>query len=98
MPIAEVISVANVGSATIHRVFTMLRLAEGENMSENSSPDYSTIVEVQHIIGRSRASIYNYVKMLHIKLYKFQGNRHKFVKREDVERLQEYLEHPWTIG
>jgi excisionase family DNA binding protein len=61
-------------------------------------PEYLSIDEAARAIGWNRATVYEWVKTLRMKTYKFVRNRKTFLAASDVARLKEIKEKPWTAG
>lgn len=66
-------------------------------MSTNEK-EYYTIEEVGERLGRNRATVYNRMKALGIKAYKFKLDRKTYIAAADVERLKNVFEKPWLAG
>lgn len=60
--------------------------------------EYLSIDETAEAIGWNRATVYEWVKTLGMKTYKFVRNRKTFLAASDVARLKEIKEKPWTAG
>jgi excisionase family DNA binding protein len=60
--------------------------------------EYLSIDEAAEAIGWNRATVYEWVKTLEMKTYKFIRNRKTFLAASDVARLKEIKEKPWTAG
>ena len=61
-------------------------------------PEYLSIDEAAEATGWNRATVYEWVKTLGMKTYKFVRNRKTFLAANDVARLKEIKEKPWTAG
>lgn len=58
--------------------------------------EYLTLEEAAHYIGKSRATLYNYMKKLDIKPQKFDfDKKQSFLALEDVERIKKAKSAPW---
>lgn len=57
--------------------------------------DYLTYEEAANYVGIARASIYNYIKDLHIMPQRFGRSHRKYIAVADVERMKTYRETPW---
>ena len=60
--------------------------------------EYLSIDEAAEAIGWNRATVYEWVKTLGMKTYKFVRNRKTFLASSDVARLKEIKEKPWAAG
>jgi transposase len=60
--------------------------------------EFLSIDEAAEAIGWNRATVYEWVKTLGMKTYKFVRNRKTFLAANDVVRLKEIKEKPWTAG
>lgn len=68
-------------------------------MSEEvNGQEYVSIDEAAQIIGWNRATVFEWVKELNMKKHKFRRNRKTYLKANDVARLKEIKEKPWTAG
>jgi excisionase family DNA binding protein len=80
----------------------MTYYAEGEMkkpMNEQlEKQEYLSIDEAAQVIGWNRATVYEWVKTLGMKTYKFVRNRKTYLAASDVARLKEIKEKPWTAG
>ena len=61
-------------------------------------PEYLSIDEAARVIGWNRATVYEWVKTLGMKTYKFVRNRKTYLAARDVARLKEIKEKPWKAG
>jgi predicted DNA-binding transcriptional regulator AlpA len=57
-----------------------------------------SLEEVEKHTGMSRATIYNYMKKLGIKPYKFDLDRRTYLAAADVKRIREYRKDPRKVG
>ena len=60
--------------------------------------EFMTLEEAAQYIGKKRASLYNYIKDLGIKTHKFKRDQRVYLSMDDVKRIKEYKEKPWTAG
>ena len=60
--------------------------------------EYLSMNEAAATIGWNRATVYEWVKRLNMKTYKFIGDRKAYLAEADVERLKEIKEKPWMAG
>lgn len=60
--------------------------------------EYFTIDEVEKIVSRNRATIYNRMKILGIKAKKFKLDKRSYITAADVERIKNVFAKPWTLG
>ncbi len=58
---------------------------------------YLTLNEAAEYIGIKRATIYHYMEDLNIKTHKFGRDRRAYLALEDVKRLKQYKERPWSV-
>jgi hypothetical protein len=64
-------------------------------MSEQK--EFYSINEIEKLVKRNRGTVYNRIKLLGIKTYKFEMDRHSYVAADDVKRIQTVLEKPWMV-
>ncbi len=57
--------------------------------------EYVTLEEAAKYVGIKRATIYNYLKDLHIETHKFGRDRRSYISSKDAKRMREYKENPW---
>jgi excisionase family DNA binding protein len=68
-------------------------------MSEQvEGQEYLSIDEAATIIGWNRATVYDWIKELGLQTHKFVRNRKAYLKAQDVARLKEIKDKPWTAG
>jgi transposase len=60
--------------------------------------EYFSIDEAAKATGWNRATVFEWVKTLDIKTYKFVRNRKTYLAAADVDRLKEIKAKPWTAG
>lgn len=67
-------------------------MSPNDNVGEKK---YYTIEEVEKLLGKSRATIYNRMKLINLKTHKFPYDRKTYVAAPDVERIKEIFNQPW---
>jgi hypothetical protein len=65
------------------------------NEADSSQKKYYTIEEVEKLLGKSRATIYNRMKLIDVKTRKFKYDRKTYIAAADVERIRTVFEQPW---
>ncbi|MGB8345186.1 MAG: helix-turn-helix domain-containing protein [Ktedonobacteraceae bacterium] len=60
--------------------------------------EYITLDEAAQAIGTKKGSLYYYLRALAIKPRKFPLNRHAYIRKSDVKRIQEARSSPWKIA
>lgn len=60
--------------------------------------EYLSIDEAAQIIGWNRATVFEWVKTLGMRTYKFVRNRKTYLTAGDVARLKDIKEKPWLAG
>jgi len=60
--------------------------------------EYFSVDEAAEIIGWNRATVFEWVKALNMQKHKFLRNRKTYLKADDVKRLLEIKQKPWTAG
>ena len=60
--------------------------------------EYLSIDQAATIIGWNRATVYEWVKTLGMRTYKFVRNRKTYLTATDVARLKQIKEKPWLAG
>ena len=60
--------------------------------------EYMTLADAAERIGVKKGTLYYYFRVLGIKTHKFQYNKHAYIAKVDVERIQAVREHPWEIS
>lgn len=60
--------------------------------------EYLSIDQAANIIGWNRATVYEWVKTLGMRTYKFVRNRKTYLTAKDVARLKQIKEKPWLAG
>jgi Prophage CP4-57 regulatory protein (AlpA). len=69
-------------------------MSPSEDVSEKK---YYTIEEVEKLLGKSRATIYNRMKLISLKTHKFPYDRKTYIAAPDVERIKEVFNQPWIV-
>jgi hypothetical protein len=64
---------------------------------DTSKKKYYPIEEIEEILGKSRATIYNCMKLLNLKTYKFQLDRKAYVAADDVESIRKVFSEHWIV-
>jgi predicted DNA-binding transcriptional regulator AlpA len=59
---------------------------------------YYTIEEVEKLLGKSRATIYNRMKLIDLKTHRFPYDRKTYIAAPDVERIKEVFNQPWIAS
>ena len=62
-----------------------------------SDVPYLTLEQVAMGLGMSRATVYNYVKELSIRIRQFELSKRRYVAREDFEYIRAVKETPWKF-
>ncbi|HWS84912.1 MAG TPA: hypothetical protein VN207_11710 [Ktedonobacteraceae bacterium] len=66
------------------------------NLNEDiGEKKYYTIEEVEKFLGKSRATIYNRMKLINLKTHKFPYDRKTYIAAPDVIRIKEVFNQPW---
>jgi Helix-turn-helix domain len=60
--------------------------------------EYVTLDEAAQIIGTKKGSLYYYLRALAIEPRKFPLNKHAYIRKSDVKRIQEAKSSPWKIA
>lgn len=60
--------------------------------------EYYTLEEVAESLGKTRATVYNRMKLIDMKGHKFKGDRKTYLSTQEVETLRNVFEKPWTAG
>lgn len=63
-----------------------------------SEKKYYTIAEVEKLLGKSRATIYNRMKLLKLKTHKFPCDRKTYIAFSDVKRIEAIFNEPWIAS
>lgn len=63
----------------------------------NAQKKYYTIEEVEKILGKSRATIYNRMKLIKVETHKFPYDRKTYIAAADIERIRTVFEQPWIV-
>ena len=61
-------------------------------MQKVEKEDCLTIEQAEAAIGRSKATLYNYMNFLSIQRYKFPFDRRTYLLKSDVERIKRFVE------
>lgn len=64
----------------------------------NEEQEYVTLDEAAQALGTKKGSLYYYFRTLAIEPRKFPLNRHAYIRKSDVERIQEAKRSPWKIA
>jgi hypothetical protein len=59
--------------------------------------EYVTLDEAAQALGTKKGSLYYYLRGLAIEPRKFPLNRHAYIRKSDVQRIQEAKNSPWKI-
>lgn len=60
--------------------------------------EYYTLEETASMLNKSRATVYNKMKLIGMKGHKFIGDKKTYLSQEEVKRLRNVFERPWTAG
>jgi hypothetical protein len=60
--------------------------------------EYVTLDEAAQALGTKKGSLYYYLRALAIEPRKFPLNRHAYIRKSDVQRIQEAKNSPWKIA
>lgn len=63
-------------------------------MSEDE--EFMLLDEAAKSLGMTRATIYNYMNDLNIKTQRLGRDKRSYLSREQINRIREYKEKPWT--
>ncbi len=58
--------------------------------------EYFTLLEVAALLKRNRATVYNRMEMIGIRGHKFRGDRKTYLTKEEVTKVRDVFEKPWT--
>jgi AcrR family transcriptional regulator len=60
--------------------------------------DLMTLADAAQEVGLQRASLYYYIRKLAIVTHRYELNKHTYISRKDVERIQAVKERPWKVS
>lgn len=60
--------------------------------------EYISVSDAAKKVGLKRASLYYYIKELHIETHKFHLSKQAYLVPSDVERIREVMAKPWLAG
>lgn len=60
--------------------------------------EFYSLEEVAKSLGRKRATVYSRMKLIGMRGHKFKGDRKTYLSHEELERLKNAFEKPWTAG
>lgn len=60
--------------------------------------EFYSLEEVAKSFNRKRPTVYSRMKLIGMKGHKFKGDRKTYLSHEEVERLRDAFERPWTAG
>jgi excisionase family DNA binding protein len=63
----------------------------------DTEKEWMTLDEASDYIGVGRATVYNYMKDLHITTRRFGRDRRGYLALADVKRMKDYKENPWKV-
>lgn len=60
--------------------------------------EFYSLEEVAKSLDRKRATVYSRMKLIGMRGHKFKGDRKTYLSHEELERLKNAFEKPWTAG
>lgn len=60
--------------------------------------EYYTLDETAEYFGKTRATVYNKMRLIGMKGHKFKGDRKTYLSQEEVKKLRNVFEKPWTVN
>jgi predicted DNA-binding transcriptional regulator AlpA len=63
----------------------------------NEEQEYITLDEAAQTLGTKKGSLYYYLRALAIEPRKFPLNKHAYIRKSDVQRIQQAKNSPWKV-